>query len=174
MQLQHISTKIHEIRGIKTMLYYDLAELYNVETKRLKESVKRNIGRFPEDFMFELTRNEYNSLRSQNASLEKGQGKHSKFNPYAFTEQGVAMLSSILNSNKAIEMNIQIVRSFVLLRQFALSHREITEKLNELENKFNQRFHTIYEAIDYLMKKDTSETKQKNRKRIGFKQTDDF
>ena len=169
MQLQHISSKIHEIRGMKVMLDYDLAELYNVETKRLKESVKRSLFRFPDDFMFDLTRNEYNFLRSQNTTLEKGRGKHSKFNPYAFTEQGVAMLSSILNSKKAIEMNIQIVRTFVLMRQFALSHRDLTEKLKELETRYNQQFTTILEALDYLMKKDAVETKLQHRERIGYK-----
>ena len=169
MQLQHISTKIHEIRGMKVMLDYDLAELYNVETKRLKESVKRNLFRFPDDFMFELTRSEYNFLRSQNTTLEKGRGKHTKFNPFAFTEQGVAMLSSILNSRQAIEINIQIVRAFVFIRQYALSHHDLTEKLKELETKYNQQFTTILEALDYLMKKDAIETNQMNRKRIGFK-----
>ena len=169
MQLQHISTKIHEIRGMKVMLDYDLAELYNVETKRLKESVKRNLFRFPDDFMFELTRSEYNFLRSQNTTLEKGRGKHTKFNPFAFTEQGVAMLSSILNSRQAIEINIQIVRAFVFIRQYALSHHDLTEKLKELETKYNQQFTTILEVLDYLMKKDAIETNQMNRKRIGFK-----
>ena len=119
--------------------------------------------------MFEMTRNEYNFLRSQNATLEKGRGKHSKFNSYAFTEQGVAMLSSILNSSKAIEMNIQIVRAFVFTRQFALSHHELPRKLKELEGKYDQHFHSIFEAIDYLMKIDEAEKKQKNRRRIGFK-----
>ncbi len=92
MQLQKIETKIYEVRGNKVMLDFDLAELYDVETKRLKEAVRRNIDRFPDDFMFELTRNEYNILRTQIATLEKGKGKYSKFNPFAFTEQGVAML----------------------------------------------------------------------------------
>jgi len=98
MQLQTIQNKIYEIRGQKVMLDFGLAELYETETKRLKEAVRRNIDRFPSDFMFELTRGEYNAIRTQFATLEKGRGKYSKFNPFAFTEQGVAMLASVLNS----------------------------------------------------------------------------
>ena len=101
MELQIIQQKIYEIRGLRVMLDADLAELYGVETKRLKEAVRRNIERFPADFMFELTRTEYNSLRSQFASLETGRGKHAKFVPFAFTEHGVAMLSGVLNSPKS-------------------------------------------------------------------------
>lgn len=100
MQISLIQNKIYEIRGMKVMLDFDLAEMYGVETRRLKEAVRRNTLRFPADFMFELTREEYNSLRSQIATLEKGRGKFTKYSPFAFTEQGVAMLSSVLNSEK--------------------------------------------------------------------------
>ena len=168
MQLQKIETKIYEVRGNKVMLDFDLAELYEVETKRLKEAVRRNIDRFPDDFMFELTRNEYNILRTQIATLEKGKGKYSKFNPFAFTEQGVAMLSTVLKSTKAIQINISIMRAFVLIRQFALTNKELAEKLKELETKYDRQFKDVYEAINYLLKKDQQETEQKQRKRIGF------
>ena len=168
MQLQKIETKIYEVRGNKVMLDFDLAELYDVETKRLKEAVRRNIDRFPDDFMFELTRNEYNILRTQIATLEKGKGKYSKFNPFAFTEQGVAMLSTVLKSTKAIQINISIMRAFVLIRQFALTNKELAEKLKELETKYDRQFKDVYEAINYLLKKDQQETEQKQRKRIGF------
>ena len=127
------------------------------------------MDRFPEDFMFELTRYEYNSLRTQIASLEKGKGKYSKFNPFAFTEQGVAMLSSILKSKKALEVNISIMRAFVFVRQYALSHKDLTNKLKKMERKYNRRFKDVYEVMNYLLQKDKQETEQQKRKRIGFK-----
>jgi hypothetical protein len=137
MQIQTIQSKIYEIRGQKVMLDFDLAEMYEVENRVLKQAVRRNFSRFPKDFMFELTRDEYNSLRSQFVILEmKGRGKYSKYVPFAFTEQGVAMLSSVLNSEKAIEVNIVIMRTFVLVRQYALSHKDLTEKLKKLERKY--------------------------------------
>ena len=169
MLLQLIQNKIYEIRNQKVMLDFDLAELYEVQTKRLKEAVRRNTDRFPNDFMYELTREEYNSLRTQFATLEIGRGKYSKFNPYAFTEQGIAMLSSVLKSKKAIEVNISIIRVFVFIRQYALSHKDLTEKLRELENKHNKQFKDVYEAINYILKKDKIETEQKERKQIGYK-----
>ncbi len=168
MQLQIIQQKIFEVRGKKVMLDFDLAELYEADTKRLKEAVRRNISRFPSDFMFELTRTEYNLLRSQIASLEKGKGKYSKYNPFAFTEQGVAMLASVLNSPKAIDINIQIVRAFVFMRQYSLSHKDLTNKLKIIEKKFNKKFKDVYEALNYLLKKDKIESGQKERRRIGY------
>ena len=169
MQLHKIETKIYEIRGHKVMLDFDLAELYEVETKRLKEAVRRNINRFSDDFMFELTRKEYNILRTQFATLEKGKGKYSKFNPFAFTKLGVAMLSSILKSSKAIHANIYIMRAFVFIRQHALTNKDLTEKLKELETKYDRQFKDVYEAMNYLLTKDKQEIEQKQRKRIGFK-----
>ena len=151
------------------MLDFDLAELYEVETKRLKEAVRRNIDRFPDDFMFEITREEYNSLRTQFATLETGRGKYSKFNPFAFTEQGVAMLASALNSPKAIQVNIQIVRAFVFIRQYALSHKDLTNTLKELESKYDRQFKDVYEVLNYLLQKDKVQTEQGERQRIGFK-----
>ena len=174
-----IQTKIYEIRGIKVMLDFDLAELYEVETKNLNLSVKRNIDRFPADFMFQLTKDEWNDLRFQIETsksqrlqietFEKWRGKYSKYTPHAFTEQGLAMLSGILNSKKAIETNIAIMRAFVLMRQFALSHKEISQKLKELENKYNQQFKDVYEAINYLLQKDKVKIEKPERKKIGFK-----
>jgi hypothetical protein len=169
MQIEKIQTKIYEIRGQKVMLDFDLAELYGVETKVLNQAVKRNIDRFPEDFMIQITRDEYNSLRSQFVTLEAGRGKYSKYLPFAFTEQGVSMLSSVLNSSKAIQINIQIMRAFVFVRQYALSHKDLTEKLIELENKYDKQFKDVYDAINFLLKKDIQETEQKQRKRIGYK-----
>ena len=170
MNLESINQKIYEIRYMKVMLDYDLAELYEVETKRLKEAVRRNLIRFPSDFMFELTREEYNSLRTQIATLEVGKGKYSKFNPFAFTEHGVTMLSSILNSDKAIEINISVVRAFVYIRQYALTHADLSSKLKLLETKYDKQFDDVFEAINYLLKKDTQEKQVKNRHNIGYKQ----
>ena len=166
MQLQQIQSKIFELRGYKVMLDSDLAELYETETKRLKAAVRRNIGRFPADFMFELDKNEFESLRTQFASSNRG---GSRYLPFAFTEQGVAMLASVLNSAKAIDVNIQIVRAFVFLRQYALTNTDLTNKLKELESKYNKQFKDVYEALNYLLKKDKFINEQNLRKIIGFK-----
>lgn len=144
--------------------------MYQIETLVLKQAVRRNLERFPKDLMFELTEEEYNSLRSQVVTLKsKGRGKHSKYAPFAFTEQGVAMLSSVLKSEIAIEINISIIRAFVLMRQFALSHKELSEKLIQLDNKFNEKFTNVAEALNFLLQKDKIETEQKQRKPIGYK-----
>jgi len=169
MQLQKVQHKIYEIRNQKVMLDFDLSKLYDVETKVLNQAVKRNIERFPVDFMFQITKSEFDSLRSQFVTLENGKGQHSKYLPYAFTEQGLAMLSGILKSKKAIDVNISIMRAFVFLRQYALTHKDLTEKLNELERKHNKQFKDVYEAINYLITKDKQIEKQKSRKKIGYK-----
>lgn len=163
--LEIITNKIHIIRNQKVMLDYDLATLYEIETKRLKEAVKRNIERFPEDFMFELTENELKSLRSQFASLDNRRGKHTKYLPFAFTEQGVAMLSGVLKSEKAIKINIAIMRTFVILRNSLLNLEEITSKVKEIENQFPE----IYKILNYLMNKEDLKTEQKDRPKIGYK-----
>ena len=119
--------------------------------------------------MFELSKIEWDSLRCNISTLETGRGKYPKYLPFAFTEQGVSMLSSVLSSDKAIDVNILIMRAFVLMRQYALTHSDLTEKLVELETKFNKKFKDVYEAINYLLTKDKQETEQKQRKRIGFK-----
>ncbi len=166
MELQVIQSKIFEIRGHKVMLDFDLAELYETETRKLKQAVRRNIERFPSDFMFELSVDEFTNLRSQIVTSSWG---GARYKPFAFTEQGVAMLSSILNSDKAVLVNISIIRAFVFLRQYALSHKELTGKLNELESKYNKQFKDVYDALNYLLDKDEMQTKQTERKRIGFK-----
>jgi hypothetical protein len=167
MQLEKIQTKIYEIRGQKVMLDFDLAELYEVETKNLNLSVKRNSRRFPPDFMFQLSKAEWESLRLQ-IETSKGRGG-TRYLPHAFTEQGVAMLSGILNSEKAIDVNISIMRAFVLIRQYALTHKDLSEKLEKLEAKYDQQFKDVYDAINFLLQKDNQETEQKQRKRIGYK-----
>ncbi|MEI6275892.1 MAG: ORF6N domain-containing protein [Prolixibacteraceae bacterium] len=169
MQLQLIQQKIVEIRGRKVMIDFDLASLYEVETRVLKQAVKRNRERFPEDFMIELTRDEYQFLRSQTVILETGRGKFSKYLSYAFTEQGVAMLSSVLKSPKAIQINIMIMRAFVLVRQSALTHVELTMKLQELEGRYHKQFKDVYDAINFLLQKESRKTAQSQRNRIGFK-----
>ncbi|MEI6142987.1 MAG: ORF6N domain-containing protein [Mariniphaga sp.] len=151
-EITNIQTKIYEIRGQKVMLDFDLAELYETETKYLKRTVCANTKRFPSDFMFELTTIEWESLRC-NFSTSNTRGG-TRYMPFAFTEQGVAMLSSILNSDKAIEVNIQIVRAFVYMRQYALSHKDLTSKLLELESKYDQQFKDVYDAINFLVQND--------------------
>lgn len=167
MQLEKIQTKIYEIRGQKVMFDFDLAELYEVETKNLNLAVKRNLRRFPLDFMFQLNKSEWEGLRLQ-IETSKGRGG-TRYLPYAFTEQGVAMLSGILNSEKAIEVNISIMRAFVFMRQYAFTHKDLTDKLMKLENKYDKQFKDVYEAISFLLQKDNQVTEQKRRKRIGFK-----
>ena len=166
MELETIKQSIHEIRGQKVILDFELAKMYQVETKRLKESVRRNIRRFPEDFMFELSTEEWVILRTQFATSSWG---GQRYNPYAFTEQGVAMLSSVLNSEIAIDINIAIVRAFVMIRQFALTYQELNEKLIALEKKHNQKFTDIDQVLNYLIKKDQKLTQQTARKQVGYK-----
>lgn len=158
-----IQKKIHEIRDQKVMLDYDLAELYETETKLLKRSVKRNIERFPSDFMFELNKIEWENLRSQFGTSSSHGG--TRYLPFAFTEQGVAMLSSVLNSKKAIEVNISIIRTFVMIRKSGMNYAELSIKLKEIEGKFSD----VYQAINYLLDKDKKQSIQKERQKIGFK-----
>ncbi|WP_355662564.1 ORF6N domain-containing protein [Dyadobacter fermentans] len=160
-----IQNKVHTLRGCKIMLDFDLAELYEIETKVLKQAVRRNIERFPDDFMFELTREEYLSLRSQFVTLEKGKGRHAKYLPFAFTEQGVAMLSSVLNSYKAIQVNITIMRAFVSIRQHYIDSKELRERINKLEDEMQVKFNDIHQALSYLLK-----PPQKERRQVGFRQ----
>ena len=170
MQINTLQSKIHEIRGLKVIMDFDLAALYEVETKVLNQSVKRNAKRFPIDFMFQLDDQEYLSLRSQTVTLdEAGRGKHRKYLPFAFTEQGVAMLSGILNSDVAINVNIAIMRTFVLIRKYAIEHKDFSERLLELETKYDKNFNDVYEALNYLIKKDEKEAIQQERKQIGYK-----
>ncbi|HMS34396.1 MAG TPA: ORF6N domain-containing protein [Ignavibacteria bacterium] len=165
-----VVSKIYITRGMKVIFDSDLALLYGIETKALKRAVRRNPERFPEDFMFQLSREEYNFLRSQFGTLEKGRGGYSKYLPFVFTEQGVAMLSSILNSKRAIEVNVSIMRTFVKMRSLVYSNMELREKIKELEKITNERFKEndkkiklIFDAIKSLIIKES-----KPKLKIGF------
>lgn len=193
MQLHFIQEKIFEIRGQKVMLDFDLAALYEVETRVFNQAVRRNIDSFPEDFMFRLTRKEWSSMRSQfvtsyiqtddnqnvNSSqiVTSSQKKRRKdLLPYAFTEHGVTMLASILKSPIARKMNIAIVRAFIALRKFAIQYKDILEQLDGLREKIGShdaQLNQIYEALENMLDKKTEEENKleawNNRKRIGFK-----
>ncbi|MFA6393897.1 MAG: ORF6N domain-containing protein [Patescibacteria group bacterium] len=201
---ENIKTKIYLIRGQKVMIDRDLAVLYGVETKRLNEQVRRNIKRFPSDFMFQLSRKEYENLifqfgissleigegevnlksqnatlnekvgensqisRSQNATLKDRRGSNVKYLPYAFTEHGVAMLSSVLKSERAVEINIAIIRTFIKLRDFALNYKALAEKINELESGYknhDKKIVEIFAALRLMARNDGNEIKEE----IGFK-----
>ena len=187
-----VQNLIHEIRGIKVMLDVDLARLYHIETKALKQAVRRNMERFPEDFMFTLSQDEFNSLkiniRSQFVTLEEGRGKYPKYAPFAFTEQGVAMLSSVLKSDVAIAANIAIMRAFVQVREYLMAASSVSAELKELRAKVDllamqqeedlgalndlsedvrQDIDNLYLAIAELSSK-IEERKQAPRKPIGF------
>lgn len=167
MHLQKIETKIYEIREQKVMLDFDLAELYETQTKYLKRAVRTNIKRFPPDFMFELSKKEWISLRCNFSTSKKRGGI--RYLPFAFTEQGIAMLSTVLNSEKAIDVNISIMRAFVFTRKYALNHKDLTKKMRELERRYNKKFKDVYEVLNYLLNKDKQDVEQKQRKRIGYK-----
>ena len=165
---QKILNRIYAIRGQKVMLDEDLAEMYGVETRRLNEQLKRNIKRFPKDFMFTLTAKEYENLKSQNATSSWG-GRRKL--PNAFTEQGVAMLSSILNSDVAIEVNIRIIRVFTKLREYALTHKEILLQLSKLEKEVKGNSKDIENIFTVL--KELIEKQSTPRNKIGFKRSDE-
>ncbi|MBC9813600.1 ORF6N domain-containing protein [Crocinitomicaceae bacterium CZZ-1] len=169
MYLPDIHRKIYEIRDQKVLLDFDLAELYEVETKRLNEAVKRNLDRFPERFMFRLTQEEWNLMRSQIATASDQSKRNTSTTPFAFTEHGVTMLASILRSKKAVKTNILIVEAFIALKEFALNYVELSTKLKEIETTYNKQFKDVYDAINYLLKKDQHIVNQEDRKRIGFK-----
>jgi hypothetical protein len=159
---ERIEKSILLIRGHKVLLDVHLAALYGVPTKRLNEQVRRNRSRFPEDFMFQLTSEEVTFLRSQTATSNRGRGGR-RYAPYAFTEQGVAMLSSVLNSERAIQVNIEIMRIFVRLRQMVASNARLARKMNALEKRYDAQFKVVFDAIRQLM------TAPEPRKRkIGF------
>ena len=169
MELEQIRQRIHEIRGRKVMLDSDLAKLYEVETRVLKQAVRRNMERFPEDFMFELTKDEWDIIRSQLVMFKNGQGKFPKYLPFVFTEQGVAMLSAVLNSEYAVHISVKIMRAFVAMRQWALNHQEISERLNTMEKQFGQKFTDIDQVLNYLMQKEQQKMQQTTRKQVGYK-----
>jgi len=159
--VERIENKIYLIRGQKVMIDRDLSELYKVKTFNLNKAVRRNLSRFPVDFMFQLSKDEYQSLRFQIGILKRG--KHAKYLPYVFTEQGVAMLSSVLNSERAILVNIQIIRTFTRLRQILATHKDLRKKIESMERKSDQQFRVVFKAIKALVK--PSETK---KSKIGF------
>lgn len=157
--------KIYLIRGKKVMLDRDLAKLYGVQNKRLKEQVRRNIDRFPGDFMFELNKEEYQTLRSQIATLKRGQ--HSKYLPFAFTEHGVLMLSNVLNSENAIKVSIQIIRVFTRMREMLLTHKDLLLKIEQFEKRMDNQDKSIKQLFYYL--KQLIKEKENPRNPIGFK-----
>lgn len=159
-----VISKIFFIRNQKVILDTDLAKLYGVETKVLNQSVRRNLRRFPDDFMFQLTKEENTSLRSQFVTLKKGQ--HSKYLPYVFTEHGVAMLSSVLNSERAIEINILIMRAFVKLREIISAHKKVEEKLKEIDEKLEEHDEHIVKIIEIINR--LLMPPEKPIKKIGF------
>jgi phage regulator Rha-like protein len=164
---ERIERSILLIRGQKVLLDSDLAELYGVATKAFNQAVKRNGQRFPADFMFQLTAEEAAALRSQFVTLKPSRSQHRKYLPYAFTEQGVAMLSSVLNSERAIDVNIAIMRAFVRLREILGTHKDLAAKLAELEKKLgehDEKFQLVFEAIRQLMAPPPASKKR----RIGF------
>ncbi len=184
--IRSIQNRIYEIRGERVMLDRDLAVLYETEVKALNLAVKRNIKRFPQDFMFQLSKEEFEalrfqietleksdkSLRLQNETLKKGRGEHSKYLPYAFTEQGVAMLSGVLNSDKAINMNIAIMRAFVEIRRLALKQNDLKIQLEEIKHRLGEhdmQLNSIYDAIENLLDEKAAQRKWDERERIGFK-----
>jgi phage regulator Rha-like protein len=164
-QVDKIQERIYRIRGKKVMLSHHLASLYEVPHKALIQAVKRNIKRFPEDFMFQLNETEFRSLRSQIVTLEMGRGRYPKYRSYAFTEQGIAMLSAVLRSDRAIRVSIDIVRVFVKLREFVLRDQSLVRRINAMEKKFDGQFQTVFQAIRELIGPDTAAS----RRRIGFR-----
>lgn len=184
--IKSIQNRIYEVRGERVMLDRDLAALYETETKSLNLAVKRNIKRFPNDFMFQLTKEEFeslrfqfetldhrNSLRYQIGTLDAGRGQHTKYLPYAFTEQGVAMLSGILNSDIAINMNIAIMRAFVEIRKVFLQQTSLKEQLKEIKERLGEhdaQLNQIYDAMENLLDEKAARRKWEERQRIGFNQ----
>jgi len=183
--IQSIQNRIYEIRGVQVMLDFDLAQLYEVETKALNQAVKRNLKRFPDDFMFRLSLMEWQairsqsvtasestlSLRSQNVTASQGK-RNTSVTPYAFTEQGVAMLSGILNSDRAINMNIAIMRAFVEVRKTLLMQTDVKEQLRQIKERLGEhdtQLNQIYEALENLLDEKAIQRKWEDRERIGFK-----
>ena len=183
MHLRNIQSKIYELRGVRVMLDFDLAELYQTATKRLKEAVRRHIKRFPSDFMFELTKEEFEEIKPQiNLRTHIATSKRGglRYMPFAFTEHGVTMLASILNSDKAIDMNIAIVRAFIGLKQLSIELKDFMQQLKILREELHYRIdmhdaqlNQIYEAIENMLDDQCNQKAKQldwaNRERIGFK-----
>lgn len=160
-----IEQKIFLIRGKKVMLDKDLAVIYGVSTKAFNQSVKRNVKRFPEDFMFQLNKQEMDFLRSQFVTSKRG-GR--RYEAYAFTEQGVAMLSSILNSDRAIEVNIQIIRTFVKLREMIISNKELRIRMDKLEEKYDKKLKVVFDVLRSLIENNSKVEKTVKKRPLGF------
>lgn len=185
--IKSIQNRIYEIKGERVLLDFDLAVLYEVPTKVLNQAVKRNIKRFPKDFMFQLTKEELEELRlqietsetgdssrSQNVTLKSGRGSNVKYLPYAFTEQGIAMLSGILNSDKAIAMNIAIMRAFVEIRRILIQETDLRIQLNQIRERIGEhdtQLNAIYDAMENLLDEKAAQKKFGERRRVGFKIT---
>lgn len=183
--IRSIQNRIYEIRGERVMLDRDLADLYEIEVKVLNQAVKRNLRRFPKDFMFQLTKEEWDDLRfqietletgsssrSQIVTLKTGRGSNLKYLPYAFTEQGVAMLSGILNSDKAIAMNIAIMRAFVEIRRVLIQENDLREQLKQIKERIGEhdvQLNQLYDAMENLLDERVAQKKWEERERIGFK-----
>ncbi|MDQ6764092.1 MAG: ORF6N domain-containing protein [Bacteroidota bacterium] len=180
--IQSIQNRIYEIRGERVMLDFDLAALYEVETRVLNQAVKRNIKRFPKDFMFQFTKEEWEDLRSQIVTSSEKNNMTSQIVisswggtrklPFAFTEQGVAMLSGILNSDKAINMNIAIMRAFAAIRKIALQQNDLREQFKEIREKLGEhdvQLNQIYDAMENMLDEKAAQRKWEDRQRIGFK-----
>ena len=164
VSVERIETRIVMVRDQKVMLDADLATLYGVPTEVLNQAVKRDANRFPPDFMFELTMEEHQALRSQTVTLKGGRGQHRKYLPHAFTEQGVAMLSSVLRSQRAVQVNIEIMRAFVRPRAMVSSVKDLARKLDALEQKYDAQFKTVFDAMRQLMEPVSASS----RRPIGF------
>lgn len=167
--VEFIERRIYLIRGLKVMLETHLAELYEVTTGALNQAVKRNPSRFPEDFMFQLTKEEAESLKSQIVISNAGRGGRRRSYPYAFTEQGIAMLSSVLNSERAITVNIAIMRTFVEIRKMLLSNEELNRKISQLEQTYNKNFKVVFDTLRKLL----APAPDKPKRQIGFKTDED-
>ncbi len=167
VSLEGLVSRIFLVRGQKVMLDSDLATLYSVSIKRLNEQVRRNIRRFPSDFMFQLTKQEAEPLRSQNATLKRGRGQHRKYLPYVFTEHGAIMAASVLDSERAVQISTYVVRAFVQLREMLSSNKELARKLNELERKLTTHDRAITELIEAIRQLMTAPEPKKKRP-IGF------
>jgi phage regulator Rha-like protein len=165
IQVEKIQERIYRIRGRKVMLSHHLAGLYEVSHKALIQAVKRNLKRFPDDFMFQLNESEFRSLRSQIVTLEMGRGRYPKYRSYAFTEQGIAMLSAVLRSDRAIRVSIDIVRVFVKLREYVLKDQTLVRRINAMEKKFDGQFQTVFQEIRELIGRERATS----RRRIGFR-----
>jgi len=161
--MERVENRILTIRGHRVMVDTDLAGVYGVPTKALNQAIKRNADRFPDDFMFQLSREEADSIRSQTVTLKTVRGKHWKYLPYVFTEHGAIMAASVLNSPRAIEASVYVVRAFVKMREVLATHKELVQRLDEMEGKYDRQFKVVFDAIRALMEPPKTTTR-----RIGY------